>query len=82
MTNRFFPPIRILHPQPLHRFDARSGIEEAFVNVCNRSSIDWLTLRAEVQATGRRSPGGAIHKSVRPSLYAPRCESDRRALRG
>jgi hypothetical protein len=22
MTNRFFPPIRILHPQPLHRFDA------------------------------------------------------------
>jgi RNA-directed DNA polymerase len=24
MTNRFFPPIRILHPQPLHRFDART----------------------------------------------------------
>ena len=24
MTDRFFPPIRILHPQPLHRFDART----------------------------------------------------------
>jgi RNA-directed DNA polymerase len=24
MTNCFFPPIRILHPQPLHRFDART----------------------------------------------------------
>jgi hypothetical protein len=24
MTNRFFPPIRILHPLPLHRFDART----------------------------------------------------------
>ena len=24
MTNRFFPPIKILHPQPLHRFDART----------------------------------------------------------
>jgi RNA-directed DNA polymerase len=23
-TNRFFPPIKILHPQPLHRFDART----------------------------------------------------------
>ena len=22
MTNCFFPPMRILHPQPLHRFDA------------------------------------------------------------
>ena len=24
LTNRYFPPIRILHPQPLHRFDART----------------------------------------------------------
>src|SRR5258708_485291 len=24
MTDRFFPPIKILHPQPLHRFDART----------------------------------------------------------
>ena len=24
LTDRFFPPIRILHPQPLHRFDART----------------------------------------------------------
>jgi len=24
MTNPFFPPIKILHPQPLHRFDART----------------------------------------------------------
>jgi len=24
MTNLFFPPIRILHPQPMHRFDART----------------------------------------------------------
>jgi RNA-directed DNA polymerase len=24
LTSRFFPPIKILHPQPLHRFDART----------------------------------------------------------
>ena len=24
LTGRFFPPIKILHPQPLHRFDART----------------------------------------------------------
>jgi hypothetical protein len=24
LTDRFFPPIRVLHPQPLHRFDART----------------------------------------------------------
>ena len=24
LTNRFFPPIKILHPLPLHRFDART----------------------------------------------------------
>jgi RNA-directed DNA polymerase len=24
MTDRFIPPMRILHPQPLHRFDART----------------------------------------------------------
>jgi group II intron reverse transcriptase/maturase len=24
LTDRFFPPIKILHPQPLHRFDART----------------------------------------------------------
>ncbi len=24
LTNRFFPPIRILHPLPCHRFDART----------------------------------------------------------
>ncbi len=24
MTDCFFPPMRILHPQPLHRFDART----------------------------------------------------------
>ena len=24
LTNRYFPPVRILHPQPCHRFDART----------------------------------------------------------
>ena len=24
LTNRFFPPIRILHPLPCHRFDAKT----------------------------------------------------------
>ena len=24
LTSRFFPPIKILHPLPLHRFDART----------------------------------------------------------
>ncbi|MGI9490408.1 MAG: RNA-directed DNA polymerase, partial [Geminicoccaceae bacterium] len=24
LVDRFFPPIRILHPQPIHRFDART----------------------------------------------------------